>query len=133
MIFTGTSGNDTLNGSTENDTLSGLGGNDYLNGRNGADIYIFNRGDGQDTLDDRSSDSSVDQLVFGGTGLTAANARVSRLGNSDDLQISFGGGISDSILLKSQLFSPSSNSGVESIKFSDGGTWTKAQLIGAIR
>jgi Ca2+-binding RTX toxin-like protein len=131
MILKGTSGNDSLIGSTGNDSLSGLGGNDYLDGAGGADTYLFNRGDGQDTLYDSSTDNSIDQLVFSGTGLTAGNAIVTRLGISNNLQISFGGGISDSVVLKNQVYSTSSNYGVESVKFSDGVTWTEEQLWNA--
>jgi Ca2+-binding RTX toxin-like protein len=131
MNFTGTSGNDNLIGSAENDSLSGLRGNDYLDGKGGADTYIFNRGDGQDTLNDSSSDGSIDQLVFSGAGLTSTNVVVTRLGNSYDLQISFKGGISDSVVLKDQVFGSSNNYGVESVKFSDGVIWTEEQLWNA--
>ncbi|NJR48460.1 MAG: hypothetical protein HC780_01780 [Leptolyngbyaceae cyanobacterium CSU_1_3] len=132
MILKGTSGNDSLVGGVDNDTLSGLAGNDFLNGKGGADTYLFNRGDGQDTLDDSSSDASIDQLIFSGTGLTSANVVVTRLGTSNDLKISFKGGITDSVVLKNQVFGTgTSNYGVESIKFSDGVTWTEAQIWNA--
>ncbi|MCP2728510.1 calcium-binding protein, partial [Limnofasciculus baicalensis] len=130
MILTGTSGNDTLIGGTENDTLSGLAGNDVLNGKAGADTYKFNQGDGQDTLNDDSNDTSTDQLVFSGTGLTSSNAIVTRIGSTSDLKISFGG-IADSVLLKDQVYSTSGNYGVESVQFSNGVTWSEAQLWNA--
>lgn len=132
MIYTGTSGNDTLSGSTSSDTLSGLSGNDYLNGKAGADTYQFNRGDGQDILNDSSNDTSTDQLVFTGTGLTSANAVVTRIGTSDDLKISFSGGITDSVVISDQVYSNSYNYGVESVTFSNGVTWTETQLRNAI-
>ena len=131
MILTGTSGKDTLIGTIDNDSLSGLAGNDVLNGKAGADTYLFNRGDGQDTLNDDSNDTSVDKLIFSGTGLTSTNAIVTRLGRSSDLKISFGG-IADGVILKRQVYSSSANYGVESIKFSNGVTWTEAQLVNAI-
>jgi Ca2+-binding RTX toxin-like protein len=131
MILTGTSGKDTLIGTIDNDSLSGLAGNDVLNGKAGADTYLFNRGDGQDTLDDNSNDTSVDKLIFSGTGLTSTNAIVTRLGRSSDLKISFGG-IDDSVILKDQVYRSSANYGVESIQFSNGVTWTEAQLVNAI-
>ncbi|NJK53460.1 MAG: hypothetical protein HC936_12800 [Leptolyngbyaceae cyanobacterium SU_3_3] len=132
MILKGTSGNDSLVGGVDNDTLSGLAGNDFLNGKGGADTYLFNRGDGQDTLDDSSSDASIDQLIFSGTGLTSANVVVTRLGTSNDLKISFKGGITDSVVLKNQVFGTgTSNYGVESIKFSDGVIWSEEKLWSA--
>ncbi|BDA74166.1 hemolysin-type calcium-binding protein [Calothrix sp. PCC 7716] len=132
MIIKGTNGNDSLIGTAAIDTLSGLGGNDFLDGRGGADTYLFYRSSGQDTLYDSSyNDNSVDQLVFSGTGLTSTNAIVTRLGTSNDLKISFGGGISDSVVLQNQVYSTNYDYGVESIKFSDGVTWTEEQLWNA--
>ncbi len=141
MILTGTTGIDELKGTTGVDSLSGLAGddtligglgNDSLDGGSGADTYRFQRGDGKDILEDSSSDSSVDKLVFSGTGLTSTNVIVTRVGNSSDLLISFGGGITDSILLKSQLYGGfTAGYGIESITFSDGVVWTEAQLWNA--
>jgi hypothetical protein len=73
----------------------------------------------------------VDKLIFSGTGLTSTNAIVTRVGSSSDLKISFGG-ITDSVTLKNQVYSSSANYGVESIEFSNGVTWTEAQLVNAI-
>ncbi len=50
----GGAGDDTLNGGAGNDVLSGGAGNDRLNGGLGNDIYHFNRGDGQDLIDETS-------------------------------------------------------------------------------
>ncbi|MGE5518197.1 MAG: tandem-95 repeat protein [Bacteroidota bacterium] len=63
LIFTGNgndlliggSGNDTLNGEAGNDTLIGGTGDDVMNGGNGSDTFLFDFGDGHDT-------------VYGGTG-----------------------------------------------------------------
>jgi Ca2+-binding RTX toxin-like protein len=48
----GGAGNDALNGDGGNDILMGGIGNDILNGGNGRDTYVFNRGDGIDTIID---------------------------------------------------------------------------------
>ncbi|MCA1990455.1 MAG: hypothetical protein LDL41_00170, partial [Coleofasciculus sp. S288] len=127
----GAATNDTLTGTSASNTIVGGVGTDYLNGGAGGDTYLFNLGDGQDTLDDNSNDTSVDKLIFSGTGLTSTNAIVTRLGSSSDLKISFGG-IADSVILESQVFSSTANYGVESIQFSNGVTWTEAQLVNAI-
>jgi Ca2+-binding RTX toxin-like protein len=64
LNLTGTSGKDTLTGGGGDDTLTGLGGNDVLAGGKGKDLlvggkgndtYLFNRGDGQDTIVDTDS------------------------------------------------------------------------------
>ena len=86
----GGSGNDILNGGNGDDYLYGDGGfdilnggagNDYLDGgRNEKDRYLFQRGHGQDIIDDRGNDisSEYNDIVFEGTNLT--NAVFSRSG-----------------------------------------------------
>ena len=49
MDFTGTSGNDIINGTADDDDIYGLAGNDTLNGKGGEDYIIG--GAGNDTLD----------------------------------------------------------------------------------
>jgi Ca2+-binding RTX toxin-like protein len=60
----GGDGDDTLIGGAGNDILIGGKGKDILQGGDGKDTYIFNKGDGIDTIDDtpadaKSSDASV--------------------------------------------------------------------------
>ena len=50
--LTGGSEADRLYGMGGNDTLQGNGGNDYLEGGQGADSYVWNSGDGLDTIRD---------------------------------------------------------------------------------
>jgi Ca2+-binding RTX toxin-like protein len=111
------------------DTLKGGLGNDFLNGGQGADTYLFQAGDGGDTIQDTGYDSAIDKLTLSGTWLTSSNVRASRINNSTDVQLSFGS-TSDSVLLKNQL--SSYNDGLESIQFSNGVTWNKAQLLSAL-
>ncbi|MCJ8161995.1 hypothetical protein MKI85_10555 [Acinetobacter sp. A7.4] len=55
----GGNGNDELYGDSGNDTLVGGMGFDELYGGSGSDTYIFSRGDGRDSLDDKRSSSST--------------------------------------------------------------------------
>lgn len=48
----GGAGYDTLRGSAGNDTLEGGRGNDLLIGGSGADTFVFEKGDGSDTISD---------------------------------------------------------------------------------
>ncbi|MEX0958666.1 MAG: calcium-binding protein [Burkholderiales bacterium] len=78
MVTAGNEGNDYLDGGAGNDTLYGNGGddvliggagNDVLHGGTGKDTYIFNRGDGSDTIIDEPGDSGFADasiLIFGG-------------------------------------------------------------------
>lgn len=49
-VMYGLAGDDLLNAGMGNDTLRGGRGNDLLYGSGGDDTYLFNRGDGQDTI-----------------------------------------------------------------------------------
>ena len=57
-------GDDILLGGSRDDTLIGGPGNDTLDGGEGSDRYIFNRGDGVDSISD-SGTQGTDTLVFG--------------------------------------------------------------------
>lgn len=61
-------GFDAVNTDSGNDTIYGGSGNDYLNGGNGDDTYVYNVGDGLDTIYDYESSSSSgknDKIKFG--------------------------------------------------------------------
>ena len=119
---------DSLKGSYADDVLFGGHGDDLLSGSRGADTYRYTAGDGNDVIDDSDSRSAIDQLVFFGDGLTQDNVIVSRVETSNDLLITFGSSDGDSILLKDQIYGASYNYGIESVVFSDGSTWSEAQL-----
>ncbi len=63
-------GNDTVIGSGQSNSIYGGKGDDYLNGCNGDDIYYYNVGDGDDTIDEQKGRGSYpygghDTVVFG--------------------------------------------------------------------
>ena len=67
----GGAGNDTLDGGAGDDVLTGGQGDDILRGGLGNDTYLFNRGDGMDTIDESIfdiTDAGVTEQVTGGTG-----------------------------------------------------------------
>ena len=68
----GLGGNDTLQGQDGDDTLHGGIGNDLLNGGNGSDTFLFGYGDGQDKV----TDTSRDNIIELGAGITAADLRM---------------------------------------------------------
>ncbi len=109
--ITGTSANETLTGGNNNDTIVGGGGNDtliggqghdqlttgsgndvlnggtggdYLQGGDGDDTYVYNIGDGYDTI----LDTSGNDKILLGSGFVGADFSFSRGGNND-LVISF--------------------------------------------
>ncbi|BCM25591.1 calcium-binding protein [Methyloradius palustris] len=127
-ILLGGDGNDSIIGADGDDILNGGTGNDFLSGGNGADTYQFGVGFGQDTIvnfDNDTFGSHVDSIVFDSS-ITPANISVRR--DNSELIITVNG-TSDSITV-SGYFTDDGTSpyAVESIKFSDGTTWTAATV-----
>jgi hypothetical protein len=70
-ILFGGAQNDTLKGGAGNDILVGGAGADYLEGGQGSDVYVWNFGDGNDTIDDYSYNK-----YYGDTGVLSVGADV---------------------------------------------------------
>jgi Ca2+-binding RTX toxin-like protein len=62
---TGNAQDNSLFGNQGANTLAGGAGNDFLSGGAGNDTYVFNRGDGQDSIDDLDVVNAVNTLRFG--------------------------------------------------------------------
>ena len=121
---TGTGGHDLLPGTSGEETLTGGSGNDTLAGGAGHDTYVFNVGDGVDTIADQASPGAENQVQFG-SGITP-----------DDLSLGLGsllirvGANGDAIHLTT--FNPNDVLGartVELFRFADGSSLSYDQLI----
>ena len=95
LTFTGTSSGETIYGLDDNNILIGREGNDSLNGYDGNDQYIWNIGDGNDTITEQSG---VDELVLG-DGISLNDIRFMRY-STDELEVFVG---TEKIRLKNQL------------------------------
>ena len=97
--YTARDGNDFLDGGAGNDTIYGNGGgdiliggtgNDILEGGQGQDTYIYNKGDGNDTINDTRADKNT---VRFGAGINQADIHLNLgslmldLGNGDAIHI----------------------------------------------
>ena len=130
LKMVGTKRNDTLLGGSGNDILSGGKGNDFLSGGAGNDTYIFNLGDGHDTIDNqgRSGYSGLDRVKLDvdtirfGKGIRADMLRTTK--KNDDLIISIDE--NSSITIKN-WFSTSTDTRLQSridvFQFNDGSSW----------
>ncbi|MDZ8241500.1 MAG: calcium-binding protein, partial [Nostoc sp. ChiQUE01a] len=105
----GTDGNDTRLGTSSADTITGNKGNDILTGGGGKDRFVYNLGDGIDTITDFGGVgkgtnptagviSKVDTIKFIGAGLTAKNLLLTQ--NGTNLEITFEGVTGTKIILK---------------------------------
>ncbi|MCF7821714.1 MAG: VCBS domain-containing protein [Mariprofundaceae bacterium] len=72
----GGSGNDTIDGSYDDDVLTGGLGNDTLIGGEGSDVYVYNLGDGSDTI--------IDTRAAGQTLRFGAGVSVNRIEYAND-------------------------------------------------
>ncbi|MBO7081415.1 MAG: hypothetical protein J6V99_05200, partial [Neisseriaceae bacterium] len=86
----GNAGDDVLIGGIGHDTLHGGVGNDVLNGGFGNDIYIFNKGDGCDSINDLGGNdtlkisANLSELWFAKEG---KNLQISLIGSEDAITI----------------------------------------------
>ena len=76
----GDGGNDGLDGGAGSDTLDGGTGNDTLKGGSDADTYLFEVGDGQDTITDFAIGS--DLIDLRGTGIAFADLSITDMGGN---------------------------------------------------
>ncbi len=109
-------------------TMSGGRGNDRFVSGGSADTYVFNRGDGQDVINDNAANanSGADKLVLG-IGITAQDLSAVRVGNNLVLTIN---NPDDPAAIDSITIENWSNSSyrVEQVSFADGTLWSGRQL-----
>ncbi|WP_195892555.1 putative Ig domain-containing protein [Geotalea daltonii] len=122
----GYEGSDWLDAGEGNDTLTSGTGDDELEGGTGNDAYVFNLGDGVDTISD-SATLEEGNIIHFGAGITAADLRTRIDGNT--LVIEYGNG-GDAIILDNYDYSGLNGSHVvEHIEFADGSIIRLASLV----
>ena len=107
-------GHDTINANDDDDILIGNKGNDTLNGGQGRDTYIYNLGDGADTINEYKG---KDKIKFG-QGITSDNLTFTRDGNN--LVIKVNNDINQSITINK--FYENTDYQIETLQFADGKT-----------
>jgi Ca2+-binding RTX toxin-like protein len=117
-IIVGTDANDTLYGlNYRSETLIGGKGNDALSGGYGSDTYIWNTGDGNDTIEDSTSGSDINVLKFG-EGVGPADVTVNSDGEDITLTV---GETGETITVKKWRTDPRFT--LYRIEFADGTVW----------
>jgi Ca2+-binding RTX toxin-like protein len=119
-------GNDRLYGGSGNDTLHGGTGNDYLEGGAGSDVYIFGRGDGQDSIYNADKSAGrVDVLRFL-DGIAPSDVIVKRSGDHLYLTIR---GTTDWVYIDNYFYNEGNNLyHLDAIQFADGSQWVMEDL-----
>ena len=132
-VLLGESGNDYLFGGDGNDRLEGGAGNDFLCGGNGADTYAFEKGFGQDTIDNLDNDAAgaaPDVIVFG-EGIEPGQVTLSRQGFDLIVTVNYSdGSAQDSVRVLSYFDRQGTTSSViDEIRFADGSSWDYEYVI----
>jgi Ca2+-binding RTX toxin-like protein len=95
-----------------------------LTGGANDDTYLYTNGDGADTILDAGSTTGTDTLSI--TGYASTAAVYTRVGNSDDVRVTFTGTTTDSVLVQRGLEGGANT--LEQITFTSGGTKAVATL-----
>lgn len=117
-------------GNVGNNVLTGGLGNDYLSGDLGNDVYVFNRGDGQDSIDTTDILSASDTLRFG-AGITANDVLAFKSGTNMFLKIK---GTTDQIAFIDYYGAATTINGlaadhkVDRVEFANGTVWDQAMI-----
>ena len=105
--------------------IIGAAGNDTLTGLAGNDTYIYNNGDGTDTIIENGFyQGTADKLAF--TGHSFAELKVARSASSDDLILTFTNN-TDQIIIKDGALSTAER-GIEVFGFTGGVNKTSADI-----
>jgi Ca2+-binding RTX toxin-like protein len=135
----GGSGNDNLSGDAGDDVMDGGAGSDWMRGYGGSDVYLFARGDGQDTVQNYDSwngwpeaeaATTTDTIEFKADVLASDIVARRNFGN---LVLTIAG-TSDSVTSVGQFSGDwaISDYGVDQIRFADGTVWSRATIAGKV-
>jgi len=144
----GGTGNDTIqidsnqvNASASQNVLEGSEGNDVLRSGVGTDMYLFERGDGQDIISDvdsaiyynsrgkirSTSYGKIDQLALG-AGIAEEDVSTTRVGNHLMLKITDPANPEADDRITIENWFSSSVYQIEQIQFADGALWTNTTI-----
>ncbi|MEZ2299339.1 calcium-binding protein [Variovorax sp. RCC_210] len=129
-LLIGGEGNDQLYGDGGDDVLIGGAGQDTLNGGVGKNLYLFERGDGQDEISAALWGSSEDDNVLRfGASIAPGDINVTRVGSDLVFKIA---GTTDSVTVKSFYLGggpANSSNAIQNIEFSDGTTLASGDVV----
>ncbi|AFM26137.1 calcium-binding protein [Desulfomonile tiedjei] len=128
FTFEGTSADDILSGTGVRDILRGNQGNDRISGGTGDDTYIFNVGDGIDTITDESTLMSPNMLVFG-AGITLDDIKLNHDATNNLLILNIGTNGDTIEFTNFDSTNPYGSHAIEYFRFADGQIVTYSELI----
>lgn len=128
LTVTGNGLNNGLWGNNGNNVITGGRGDDYVEGGLGNDTYVFNKGDGRDTINTRDISSAVDTLklnVMSGevTVQRSDNHLVVRIKGTDEYAL-IADHFGSATVQNGQLF----DNKIDRIEFANGEVWSQATI-----
>ncbi|WP_338847538.1 putative Ig domain-containing protein [Massilia sp. W12] len=122
--------NNGLWGNAGNNMLAGGLGNDYMEGGLGDDVYLFNKGDGKETIDNTDLSSAVDILRFG-AGISENDVSARRQDNN--LFILLKGGTDQVAFLNyfgatEDIDGQAADQKIDRIEFANGAVWDQSMI-----
>jgi Ca2+-binding RTX toxin-like protein len=123
-LYRGGGSGDTIYGTASAEGFLGGKGADTLYGGAGGDTYVWQKGDGNDTINDVGTVTDVDALKL--TDAKAVDVRLSR--DTTNLYVTIG---SEKITIKDHFAVGYLSAPIEQIQFADGAKWQKADLDAA--
>lgn len=127
-VLIGGAGNDTIQGGSGADTISGGSGVTQVRGGSGLETYVFDIGDGSETISANTAGAGVDTLQFG-VGIDPSVVTYAHGASADDLLISFGATTGATVTIANFFSATANQHQVGAFKFSDGTTLTHDQVI----
>jgi Ca2+-binding RTX toxin-like protein len=128
-VLSGGSGNNAIYGGSGADTLTGGTGTNSLRGGAGTETYVFELGNGSDTIVENTTTAGIDTLRLG-PGIQSSDVTFAHRGGSNDLLIRFGATTDSTIVVQGFLNGASSGAHqLGSITFADGTSLTAAQVL----
>ncbi|MEQ1519856.1 MAG: CAP domain-containing protein [Aestuariivirga sp.] len=114
----------SIKGNSGANTLEGRGGTDTLDGKAGSDTYLWQSGDGADTVNDTSTSlSEIDVLSL--TDVASTGVTLYRFGNDLKITVILTGEI---LTVKNQFNAATLGDGIETLSFSNGVNWNAADI-----
>ena len=130
LSVTGNALNNGLWGNQGNNILTGGLGNDFLSGDQGNDVYLFSRGDGQDSIDNTDLLGATDTLRLG-SGIAETDVQAFQSGANLFFKIK---GTNDQIGLINYYGANTTVAGqaadhkIDRIEFASGASWDQAMI-----
>ncbi|MBK6026753.1 Ca2+-binding RTX toxin-like protein [Brevundimonas nasdae] len=123
-VVRGTSAAEVLNGGLGADHLIGASGHDVLRGGAGSDVYVYDLGDGRDSIQDFGPATDVDRLVMGADILPEDVLILQSSSDVNDIVLVLPG--SDGAIYLDQQ---AAGGGIEEVVFANGVIWTRQDLV----